>query len=58
MVDEACRSLVFEFAIGVECLGQDDHALPGDLVLFEEFAEDHLGLAGRVDIGGIEGLDE
>jgi hypothetical protein len=46
------------FAIRSECLGENDHALPWNLVLFEKFTEDDLGFAVRVDIGSVERLRE
>ena len=56
MVGPSCRTLVFELTIRVEGLGENHDALSRDLVLFEEFAENHLGFSGRVRVGSVKGL--
>lgn len=42
----------FAFVVDTkEAFGQDDHAVAGDLVLLEGFAEDFFGAAVGVDVG-------
>ncbi len=56
MVDQSSRSPILGLAVRVVSLGEDDDALPWDLMLLQELAQDHLGFACRVHIGGVEGL--
>ena len=42
---------------GVEDLGEDDDLLPRDLVPPQELADDLLGLAVRVRVGRVPGVD-
>lgn len=56
VVDVSCwtvRSLISPLH---ERLGHDDHTLSGDLVLFQELAQNPLGVALGVGIGRIECL--
>ena len=56
VVGQSCGSTILGFAVGVVRLGEDYDTLSGDVVLFEEFAEDDFGFTGRVHIGSVKGL--
>ena len=58
VVSPSRRTFLLERALRIISLGRNHHALPRNLVLFQEFPEDHLGFACRVDIGGVECLSE
>ena len=56
VVDQSGGTLVFELAVRAERLGHDDDGFARDVVFLEEFAKDDFGFAGRVNVGGVEGL--
>ena len=56
MVGPPRWTLVLQLTVRVISLGENDNALPWDMVLLEKLAEDYLRFASRVHIGGVECL--
>ena len=56
MIDQSCRTYILFFRIGAESLGENNYALPVDIVGFKEFTQDNLRFTIGIYICRIECL--